>query len=139
MDGVWSKIQPPPGSFSWISSQYVKIDPTNQSIGIVTGDDVRVWAGSDRVRPEVSTSLQGKLSKGEKVKLLGEELNNYYKIAVPSLPDAYLWISTQYTKPIPAESPVVNRSVIDPVKTVDPVKSISDLPVESNVRINIYN
>jgi uncharacterized protein YgiM (DUF1202 family) len=105
-NGVWSQIQPPKGSFSWVSMQYVKPDTTDSTVGIITNDDVRVWAGSDRIRPEASTTLQGKLNKGDKVKLLGEQLNNYYKIAVPSLPDAYFWISTQFTKPISAESPV---------------------------------
>ncbi|MEJ2647134.1 MAG: SH3 domain-containing protein [Sedimentisphaerales bacterium] len=125
-DGVWSQIQPPPGSFSWISAQYVEIDPTDQTIGTVTGDDVRVYAGSDRVSPLAATRLQGKLNKGEKVKLLGEQSNNYYKIAVPSLPDAYLWISTQYTKPIAPETPVV-----DPIVNVGGAASVQ--PAESNV------
>lgn len=105
--GVWSKIVPPSGSFSWISAQYVKPDTSDPTIGIVTGDDVRVYAGSDVIRPEASTYLQGKLSKNERVKLLGQELHDYYKIAVPSLPDAYLWVSTQYTKPITIQTPIV--------------------------------
>jgi rubrerythrin len=79
--------------------QYVKIDPTDQTVGTVTGDNVRVYAGSDHVKPLYSTTLQGKLSKGEKVKLLGEQLDEYYKIAPP--PFAYLWVSTQFTKPVP--------------------------------------
>jgi hypothetical protein len=95
----WSRIVPPAGSFSWISMQYVTIDPTDPKVGIVTGDNVRVYAGSDFVKPHHSTSLQGRLSKGEKVKLLGEQLDDYYKIAPP--PFAYLWVSTQFTKPIP--------------------------------------
>ena len=103
--GIWSQIVPPTGSFSWISKDYVRISPEDPSIGIVTGDNVRVYAGSDYVLPENSTSTQGKLNKNDRVKLLGEELNNFYKIAVPSLPDAYLWVSTQYTKPV---SPVVD-------------------------------
>jgi hypothetical protein len=130
MDGVWSKIQPPTGSFSWISAQYVKIDPADQTIGTITGDEVRVWAGSERVRPEASTSLQGKLSKGAKVKLLGEQLNNYYKIAVPSLPDAYYWISTQYTKPIAPNVP-------DVVKTTVNTGSGTSVPSETAVSVTV--
>lgn len=97
----WSRIVPPANSFSWISMQYVKVDPANQTVGTVTGDNVRVYAGSDFVKPLYSTTLQGKLSKGEKVKLLGEQLDDYYKIAPP--PFAYLWVSTQFTKPVPPE------------------------------------
>jgi rubrerythrin len=99
----WSRIVPPAGSFSWISMQYVKIDSADPTVGTVTGDNVRVYAGSDYVKPLYSTTLQGKLSKGEKVKLLGEQMDDYYKIAAP--PFAYLWVSTQFTKPVP--EPVV--------------------------------
>ncbi|UCC99066.1 MAG: SH3 domain-containing protein [Phycisphaerales bacterium] len=96
----WSRIVPPAGSFSWISMQYVKIDPANPGVGVVTGDNVRVYAGSDFVKPLYSTTLQGKLNTGDKVKLLGEQMDEYYKIAPP--PAAYLWVSTNFTKPAPA-------------------------------------
>lgn len=95
---TWSKIVPPDGSFSWISMQYVRIDQENPSYGIVTGDNVRVYAGSDRVPPQYATSLQVKLNKNDRVKLLGEQLSDYYKIAPPS--EAYLWVSTEYTKQV---------------------------------------
>lgn len=95
---TWSKIVPPPGCFSWISTQYVKIDPDNPSYGTVTGDNVRVYAGADNLRPTYSTSFQTRLSKGDKVKLLGEQLDDYYKIAPPQ--GAYLWVSTAYTNKI---------------------------------------
>jgi len=94
----WSRIVPPAGSFSWISTQYVSIDPNKPNVGVVTGDDVLVYAGSDTVKPLYSTTKQLKLNKGDTVTLLGEEKDNYYKIAPPS--GAYLWVSTQYTKPL---------------------------------------
>jgi len=92
----WSKIVPPEGSFSWISKTYVRIDPTNPSMGIVTGDLVRVWAGSESVEPMRSSSQQTKLNGGDIVKLMGEEKGDYYKIAPP--PGAHLWISSQFLK-----------------------------------------
>jgi uncharacterized protein YgiM (DUF1202 family) len=95
---TWSKIVPPPGCFSWISMQYVEIDPEDSSYGSVRGDNVRVYAGADNLRPTYSTSRQVKLSKGDKVKLLGEQLDDYYKIAPPK--GAYLWVSTKYTNKI---------------------------------------
>jgi uncharacterized protein YgiM (DUF1202 family) len=104
----WARIVPPPGSFSWISMQYVSIDADNPSSGTVTGDRVRVYAGSDNVQPLYSTTLQGKLDRGDKVRLLGEQMDDYYKIESPSF--AYLWVSINFTKPLPAE----------PVKTVAP-------------------
>jgi len=92
----WSQIVPPAGSFSWISKQYVKPDDNNPGVGIVTRDNVLVWAGSQYVEPMHSESRQTKLHTGDKVKLLGEPEGGYYKIAPPE--DAYLWVSTQYTR-----------------------------------------
>jgi hypothetical protein len=116
----WSRIVPPAGSFSWISMQYVKIDPADPKVGTVTGDNVRVYAGSDYVKPLYSTTLQGKLSKGEKVKLLGEQMDEYYKIAAP--PFAYLWVSTNFTKPVP-----------EPVKA----PTVASIPTPPSVETNV--
>ena len=63
----WSEIVPPAGSFSWISKRYVEPDSSNPGIGIVTGDSVRVWAGSDLIEPMRSSSLQTKLNEGDTV------------------------------------------------------------------------
>jgi len=110
---TWSKIVPPAGCFSWISTQYVKIDPEDSSYGTVTGDNVRVYAGADNLRPTYSTSRQIKLNKGDKVKLLGEQLDEYYKIAPPK--GAYLWVSTAYTnKMSPAIEGPMPRIAITP-------------------------
>ena len=108
----WARIVPPPGSFSWISIQYVSIDPANPTVGTVTGDRVRVYAGSDHVEPLHSTYLQGKLDRGDTVKLLGEQKDDYYKIAPLSF--AYLWVSTNFTKPLP------DQPVETPTPTVKP-------------------
>jgi len=94
----WSQIVPPDGSFSWISKQYTTIDPNNNRIGIVTGDNVRVYAGSKDLQPMRSTRVQLKLNQADKVSLLGEEKEQYYKIAPPE--GAYLWVFSQYIEPI---------------------------------------
>jgi hypothetical protein len=115
----WGRIVPPAGSFSWISMQYVSIDTDNPTLGTVTGDRVRVYAGSDTQRPLYSTTLQGKLDKDDKVKLLGEQMDDYYKIAPP--PFAYLWVSINFTKPIPSVevvTPTVETPAVGP--TVEP-------------------
>ncbi len=96
----WACILPPPGCFSWIPMQYVSINLDNPTIGIVTGDNVRIYAGSDFVEPMHSTSEQVKLFRGDTVKLLGEEKDDYYKIAPPQ--GAYLWVSTEYIRPVQA-------------------------------------
>jgi uncharacterized protein YgiM (DUF1202 family) len=102
----WSRIVPPKGSFSWIYMQYVNIDPENPTVGTVTGDNVRVYAGSNtnNRRPTFSTALQGKLKKGDKVKLLNEQMDDYYKIEPP--PFAYLYVSSNFIKPVENTSPM---------------------------------
>jgi len=104
----WSKIVPPDGSFSWISKNFIKIDPQNPTIGFVTGDAVRVWAGSEYEVPMRSSSLQVKLKEGDIVTIVEQQdKGDYYKIAPPT--GAHLWISSQYLKyvgPVPKAEPV---------------------------------
>jgi uncharacterized protein YgiM (DUF1202 family) len=94
----WLQIVAPAGSYSWISKQYVQIDPQNNTSGTVIGEAVRVYAGSDEVQPMHSTSMQLKLNKGDKVTIVGEEKDGYCKIAPPE--GAYLWVSSQHAKPL---------------------------------------
>lgn len=103
----WSCIVPPPGCFSWIPMQYVSINLDNPTMGIVTGNDVKVYAGSDYVEPMHSTSKQIALNRRDDVKLLSEEKDDYYKIAPPQ--GAYLWVSSQFMQPV--QSPVRVRPV----------------------------
>jgi len=97
----WSCIVPPPGCFSWIAMQYVSINLANPTMGIVTGSNAGVYAGSDYEEPMYSISKQVVLQRGQHVKLLSEEKDEYYKIAPPE--GAYLWVSSQFLQPI--ESP----------------------------------
>jgi len=113
----WSRIAPPPGSFSWISKQYVNFEP-NSSVGTVTGDAVRVYAGSGHVKPLYSTTLQGKLNRQEKVRLLGEEKGGYLKIAPP--PFAYLWVSSKFTNPLGKPVPTTLPAQAPPPVPVTP-------------------
>lgn len=98
LHNAWAKIVPPDGSYSWISKTYVELNPADQKTGVLTGDDVRVWAGSDFVEPLHSHSQQVKLYKGDLVELVGApDLDaDYYKIKPPA--DAYLWLSMEYVK-----------------------------------------
>jgi hypothetical protein len=108
----WSRIVPPTGSFSWISNRYVSIDPDNSSIGIVTADGIRVYAGSEYMEPIHSEILQLKLNRGDEVRFVGSQKGDYYKIAPPE--GAYLWVSTKYTKPIAAPAPKVSPTIVTP-------------------------
>jgi uncharacterized protein YgiM (DUF1202 family) len=94
----WSCIVPPPGCFSWISVPYVSITLRNPTVGIITGDNVPVYTGSDTEEAKYSTSKQVVLRRGQTVKLLGEEKDDYYKIAPPQ--GAYLWVSSQYLQSV---------------------------------------
>jgi uncharacterized protein YgiM (DUF1202 family) len=114
----WSCIVPPAGSFSWISKQYIGIDLDNPTVGIVTGDGVRVYAGSDLIKPMHSTTLQRKVNWGDKVELLGVVKENYHKVAPPA--GAYLWVSTQYTKAVDPAKEVKPIIVKPPTTTVSP-------------------
>ncbi len=133
----WLRIVPPKGSYSWISKQYVEADPQNPLMGTVTGDAVRVYAGSDSVLPMHSTTMQGKLDKTSRVALLGVEQDGYYKIAPPDF--AYLWVSTKYTKPLaeaarPAEpAPVASENAEQPQagsQTKQPAVAPVTIPLE---------
>jgi uncharacterized protein YraI len=124
----WLQIVAPPGSYAWISSQYVQVNPQDKTLGTVIGDAVRVYAGSDDVQPMHSTSALVKLNKGDKVKLLGEEKEGYSKIAPPD--GAYLWVSNQYvrplgslvppTQPVPMLTPGAPPSPVAPFPTPTP-------------------
>ena len=121
----WSRIVPPVGCFSWISVQCVSMNLDDPSIGIVTGDGVQVYAGSDEVLPMHSTSLQVTLNRGQKVKLFGEEKGGYYKIVPPT--GAYLWVSATYIRPVSPVGETVPVTVADANVTggvVPPVTSV---------------
>ncbi|MHC4636821.1 MAG: SH3 domain-containing protein [Planctomycetota bacterium] len=130
----WSCILPPKGSFSLISKRYVNPDPVDPNIGIVKGDNVRVWAGSKHRKVMQSGHLQVKLDKDHKVRFAGKtEEEEYYKIDPP--PGAYLYVSTRFTKPV---SPVIKETrpeetapptITDIPTTTEPVEETAEEPV----------
>jgi uncharacterized protein YgiM (DUF1202 family) len=132
----WLQIAPPTGSYSWISKQYVQIDPQNSANGTVIGEAVRVYAGSDDVAPMHSTTMQLKLNKGDKVAIIGEEKDSYCKISPPE--GAYLWVSNQYVKPLgtlmpPPPQPMPTAPAIAmPATPPGPVAPFPTPPAGSN-------
>lgn len=130
----WSRIVPPAGSFSWISMRYISIDPDNPAIGIVTADGIRIYAGSEYREPIHSETLQLKLNRGDKVKLMGKQKADYYKITPPT--GAYLWISTKYTKPLGAAGEVPRTVVVTPtVETRTDTKTDTKTPIRTNISV----
>jgi len=128
----WSCIAPPPGCFSWIAMQYVSINLDNPTMGIVTGANVGVYAGSDYVLPMHSTSKQVVLDRGQNVKLLSEEKDDYYKIAPPEA--AYLWVSSQFLQPsqsavgaVPVEIKAATEAATETTTAQVTTRSKSDL------------
>jgi uncharacterized protein YgiM (DUF1202 family) len=94
----WSRIVPPADSFSWISKQHISIEAGSADTGVVAGEAVRIYAGSEDLNPIHSTAVQCKLNKNDRVKLMGkQEESEYYKIVPPD--GAYLWVNTRYTEP----------------------------------------
>ena len=87
----WLKILPPQGSFCYVAKAF--IDKGAGDAGTVNRDDVNVRAGSDL--NAMKTTVQGKLSSGQQVKILGEQ-DEYYKIAPP--PDAFVFVKKDYVK-----------------------------------------
>ena len=100
----WSQVVPPPSCSAWVSKQYVTVEPNEQNVGVVTAEAVRVYAAStESSKPIHSTTVLVKLNRGDKVSVLGQAQGDYLKIAPPA--GSFLWISTNYTKPIgPASS-----------------------------------
>ncbi len=128
----WAKIVPPRGSYSWIYKAYVKIDPDNPNMGIVTGENVRVWAGADGIDASRSMGFQTKMNQDadnidddDVVELRPDqpETGEYYKIKPPA--GAYLWVSTeflQYAGAYSQDKPIIvpPRPEIKPIE-VTPV------------------
>lgn len=97
----WSRIVPPPESFSWISASWVKVDPANPNVATVTSNELPVYVGSEGREPIHSNRIQLKLNRDDKVTILGTvPQGGYYKIAPPA--GAYLWVSTRYAETVAA-------------------------------------
>src|SRR3954468_11900318 len=71
----WLKCLPPEGSFCYVAKVYV--DKAAGDTGTINKDDVNVRAGSSL--NAMKTTVQGKLTQGQSVKILGEQ-DEYYKI-----------------------------------------------------------
>lgn len=106
----WAKILPPEGTYSWIFKAYVKINPANPTVGILTGENVRVWAGADHLDSSSSIGLQTQLNTGEIVELYADQpdTGDYYRIKPPT--GAHLWINADFLKyvgPVKQDKPLV--------------------------------
>jgi len=101
--GGWLAIRPPEGSFSWVSTRYLR--PIGDGLGVITGERVvsRVGSGFSEVRDVI----QVRLGKGEKVVIVDEREtagDRWYKIAPPA--GEFRWISAQFVSRQPPHNGV---------------------------------
>ena len=68
--GGWCMIAPPAGSFSWILAEHVQ--KSGDNAGVLKANNVVVHIGSS-INPDEFTTIQGNLSKGDAVQILGEK------------------------------------------------------------------
>ena len=133
----WAEILPPEGSYSWIHKNYVDVEEDQPTVGVLTGDNVRVWAGSDNIEPMRSSSMQTKLNTGEIIELFADQPtdDDYYKIKPPA--GAKLTINCallEYVGPAVSKKAVVIPPRTAAEKPIDlPASTETEAPVFGNL------
>ncbi|MFZ9024206.1 MAG: hypothetical protein ACO21J_05105 [Anaerohalosphaeraceae bacterium] len=130
----WAEIIPPEGSYSWIHKNYVDVEDDQPTVGVLTGDNVRVWAGSDNIEPMRSSSMQTKLNTGEIIELFADQPadGDYYKIKPPA--GAKLTINCALLEYVgPAASP---KPVAIPPRTA--AETPVDLPASTETEAPVF-
>jgi SH3-like domain-containing protein len=92
----WLKIQPPDGSFCYVSKLYVD-RVGDGSVGRVTRSDINVRAGSSL--NAMKTTVLCQLMLGDQVKILGDQ-DEYYKIVPPQ--GTFFYVNKQFINPVRA-------------------------------------
>lgn len=120
--GEWYEIEPPPGTFSLVSGDFV--DTTDNQSGTINGDNVRVRAGS--LINENKYTVQTLLTKGTPVTILGRNPDGFVRIAPPS--GATVWINKSFVNL--GDGAVSPSKVSEPNSepTADAAKGGSDIP-----------
>jgi len=130
----WAEILPPEGSYSWIHKNYVDVKEEQPTVGVLTGDNVRVWAGSDNIEPMRSSSMQTKLNTGEIIELFADQPKDadYYKIKPPA--GAKLTINCEFLKYVGPAVP--KQPVVIPPRTAtqEPV----ELPASTETKAPVF-
>lgn len=139
--GGWCMISPPAGSFSWIKAEHVQ--RSGESNGVLKSNNVVVHVGSSLSSDEFTT-IQGNLSKGDAVQILGEKNFPFddgqklmYKIS--PIRREWRWIQRKsivaadeiQTSPFPGESaprkkptgPVADQMELDPDAFAQPIST----------------
>ena len=145
--GGWCMIAPPAGSFSWILAKNVK--KTANDRGVLTANKVVVHVGS-AINPDEFTTIQGNLSNGDAVEILGEktfEFDDGSKLMYKVSPVKREWrwiprkalVATDSIRPEPfpgeppprskkPSGPVADRNELDPDAFAKPI-STGPMPI----------
>ena len=123
--GGWCMIAPPAGSFSWIRAEHVQKSGNDR--GVLKANKVVVHVGS-AINPDEFTTIQGNLSKGDAVEILGEKSFTFedgpklmYKVS--PVKREWRWIPRKAllasdairSEPFPAEPPARQKKPSGPV------------------------
>jgi uncharacterized protein YgiM (DUF1202 family) len=112
----WLKVLPPEGSFCYVAKAFVD-RAAGGGTGTVNRDDVNVRAGS--ALNAMKTTVQGKLSSGQTVRILGEQ-DEYYTIAPPA--DAYVYVKKDFVKFVKAMPAVAKNETKTEFKSETPTQ-----------------
>jgi hypothetical protein len=97
----WWRIQPPPGVFSFVSSEYVDRRGPDTGIVSVRSGTLRVRVGSlVRDVDPTQTEIQTLLERGTQVRVVGEQ-GPWLRIAPP--PGVYVYVAAQHVRAISDE------------------------------------
>ncbi len=138
--GGWCMISPPAGSFSWIKAEHVQRSGENG--GILKANNVVVHVGSSLSADEFTT-IQGNLSRGYGVQILGEKkfpLDDGQKIMykIARVRREWRWIPRKaivaadaiQSDPFPGEAaprkkngPVADQNKLDPDAFAQPIST----------------
>ena len=95
--GGWCAIRPPEGSFSWVSTHFLK--PTHDHLAVVTEEGAAARIGSKF--HDIRDVFYVRLHKGEVVEVLesphgtgGGGANNWYKISPPA--GEFRWVPSKF-------------------------------------------
>ncbi len=139
--GGWCMVAPPVGSFSWIRADHVQKSGNNS--GVLKANNVVVHVGST-INPDEFTTIQGNLSKGDAVEIVGEKTFPFeegpklmYKIS--PIKREWRWIQRKAivaadairSEPFPSEppprkksgGPVANQNELDPDAFAKPIST----------------
>lgn len=129
----WVKIAPTVGCFCYVAKDFVQLmdaaagqttaGSAEPLMGYIKADNVRIRAGSIKVRPENADQVLTMLGSGAPVEIIGER-DNFYKIICPA--NTYFWVAMKYVEKV---SPATDELKAELEAEVQ--KKAKDMPLET--------